>query len=162
MQGYPVGRKHLDLQPLVVGVVISNLDSCSESPGSGWYVYRHTYRISPFSSSSSEGNPTFFRFDVGMFSVSVGTESSIVVVVILEYDMRETLVPVPDGNQKVVPGPKAHQLSNCSFLIYPFLPVSHQRAASLQCVRILSCLHALSPILLRSRTSAWFFPIFTV
>ena len=30
MQGYPVGCKHLDFQPLVVGVVISNLDSCSE------------------------------------------------------------------------------------------------------------------------------------
>ena len=30
MQGYPVGCKHLDFQPLVVGVVISNLDSSSE------------------------------------------------------------------------------------------------------------------------------------
>ena len=30
MQGYPVGCKHLDFQPLVVGVVISNFDSCSE------------------------------------------------------------------------------------------------------------------------------------
>ena len=92
---------------------------------------------------------------------SVGTESSIVVVVILEYDMRETLVPVPDGNQKVVPGPKAHQLSNCSFLIYPFLPVSHQRAASLQCSE--------STLFSRTFTHTFevqniclFFPVFTV
>ena len=66
-------------------------------------------------------------------SSRVGTTPSMVVEVILEYERMEILVPVPEGNQKVVPGPKAHQLSKSVLRIKPLLPVWHHKAAARQC-----------------------------